>query len=540
LKRIRITTILCSLSLFFQAGSAIAQNVSAQRKDSPIITEDANPRLKSPITMRAQDASLAEVLKVLSDRSGMNFVTGEGVYKEKITIILNNTPVDEAIDLVVRAAGLSYEIIGNSVLIAEPDKLNRGEVGQQGYVIKLKYAEATEVASMLGDLTKYVKVDKGGNRLVCFTSPRIISEIERIVKSIDHAHIMVMLETRLIEVQVTKDNKYGIDWARLTPVVSGLAHPDVALKNEWVLLHPTTGPGSGGSSGQNGVAGNSNGSMGIDLALDMMITNGDARLLMASKLTTTNNRPASLQIGEITPYEVQSYNLGAGGGGGASITVQKEETGIKINMEPHVNENNQVTIKVEPEVSNIIQMVGRYKDLPQVQTRKTSTTVRVKDGQTVFLAGLLREEESVNITKVPVLGDIPLIGLLFQNKREKKIKTNLILEITPRILQDSADIAGVAATGTESSAHPEPEASTSAQTTKQASQQPQTQQQSQQPAPVKSAAQPSAPQAVAPGAAQPATNPATVKPVSPAGATPPAAGQQPATPVTDQQKKESR
>jgi type II secretory pathway component GspD/PulD (secretin) len=416
----------------------MAQDAARPKKESPIVTEDVNPRLKSPITMRAQDASLSQVLQVLAERSGMNFVTGESVYKEKITIILNKTPLDEAIDLVVRAAGLSYEIIGNSVLIADSDRLNKGEVGQQGYVVALKYANAREVAGMLEKITPNVKVDDGGNRLICFTSPRIINEIERLVKSIDHPHILVMLETRLIEVQITNDNKYGIDWSRLTPIVSGLTHPDVNLGNQWTLLHPTTGTGAGGSGGTNTqTQGNSNGSIGIDLALDLMVSNGDARLLMDSKLTTTNNRPASLHIGEVTPYEVQAYNMGSNGGAGGNISVQKEETGIKINMEPHVNENNQVTITVEPEVSNVVAFVGKNKDLPQVQVRKTKTTVRVQDGQTVFIAGLLREEKTVNISKVPVLGDIPVLGLLFQNKKEKRIKTNLILEITPRILHDS-------------------------------------------------------------------------------------------------------
>jgi general secretion pathway protein D len=124
------------------------------------------------------------------------------------------------------------------------------------------------------------------------------------------------------------------------------------------------------------------------------------------------------------------------------MQVEKEETGIKINMEPHVNDNNQVTITVEPEVSNIIGFLGQNKDLPQVQVRKTKTTVRVADGQTVIIAGLLREDNTVTISKVPLLGDIPLLGLLFQNKKTTRIKTNLVLEITPKILFDSTANSG--------------------------------------------------------------------------------------------------
>lgn len=405
----------------FQSAIAQDNTTAAALKNSPIVTQDVNPRLKYAISMRAQDANLSEILKVLADRSGMNFVTGEGVYKEKITIILNKTPVDEAIDLVVRAAGLSYEIIGNSVLIAEADRL-KGEVGQQGYVVALKYANAEEVANMLGDFSKYVKVDKGGNRLVCFTSPRIINEIERIVKSIDNPHILVMLDTRIVEVSVEKMKKYGINWATLLPISGGISHAETPLStgytvDGWLLN-----------------------ALSFNSQLDLMIQNNDARLLMNSKITTTNNREASLHIGDVIPYTIQSYNMGGTGSSGANQQIQKENVGVILTMTPHVNDNNQVTLQLEPEVSNIISFVGPNKDMPMTRVRKTRTTVRVKDGQTIFLAGLLSEEASTVIDKVPFLGDIPLIGLLFQHKVERITKKNLILEITPKILFDSVTV----------------------------------------------------------------------------------------------------
>ncbi|MBD3316973.1 MAG: hypothetical protein GF344_14385, partial [Chitinivibrionales bacterium] len=293
-----------------------------------IVSQYNNPRLKTPITLWAKDASLSEVLKVLSERSGMNFVSGSGVYKEKISIFLDKTPLDEAINILVRAAGLAYEIIGNSVLIAEPEKL-RTEVGQMGYVIELRYAEAEEVANMLSDLTKKIKVDEGGNRLICFTSPRVINEIAKVVKAVDHPHILVLLETRLIEVVTDRDGKYGLDWTQLTSFTGkveqeGFQFGDPITLDKWSLLP-----------------------MGYRVTLDMMLANGDARMLMNSKLTTTNNREASLHIGEVVPYEIRSYNLSSAGG--ASYQIQREEVGAKVSVIPHVNEDSQVTLTLKPE-----------------------------------------------------------------------------------------------------------------------------------------------------------------------------------------------
>jgi type II secretory pathway component GspD/PulD (secretin) len=419
-----------SLPALIAAGMAAALPAGAQpapgataasKEESPIVTKDPNPQLRVPISLNAQDASLSEILKVLADRSSMNFVAGEGVQKAKISIILNKTPVSEAIDLIVRAAGLSYEIIGNSVLIGEAGNL-KDEVGQSGYVIALNYANAEEVAEMLADFSKNIKVDRGGNRLIAYASPRVINEIERIVRSIDHPHTQVLLETRLIEVTLDHNDRYGIDWGNLSPVSTGLVFPQVKATEGYLLKNGSRSP------------------INLNLLLDLLIQNGDARVLMNSKLTTTNNREASLLIGQKIPYVIQSYNTAASAAGGANLQVQKEEVGVKMKMLPHVNEDSEITLSLEPEVSSITGFKGPNSDLPLVKVRTTKTTVRVADGQTVFLAGLLSEEETEELRKLPVLGQIPLLGALFTHRLLVKSKTNLIIEVKPKIIRKTSDL----------------------------------------------------------------------------------------------------
>ena len=412
--------------LFCVAAAAFGQSQdslglpAAGAGDSPIITRSSNPRLKAPINLQAKDASLSEILKVLSERSGMNFVAGSGVEREKITIILNKTPLDEAINLLVRASGLSYEIIGNSVLIAEPEKL-KDEVGQSAYVVNLKYAKAPEVAVMLSDLTKNIKVDEGGNKLVCYTSPRVILEIEKVIRSTDFPHILVLLETRLIEVSLDKLDQYGIDWNSFSPLQAKLRLEPGTLASpvkagNWQRL-----------------------SLDFNATLDMLLTTGDARVLMDSKLTTTNNREASLHIGEVIPYEVQTYTPGLAGG--ASVQIQKEDVGVKVTVTPHVNEENQITLNIEPEVSSIVAWKGQNSDLPLVRVRKTNTTIRVENQQTIFIAGLLSEEDTQTEYKVPILGYIPLLGRLFTHTMHQVSKKNLVIEITPKIIRDTRELS---------------------------------------------------------------------------------------------------
>ncbi len=422
MNRLKNTSVIALFFLLSLLIPCIVSGAEDEANSSPIITENENPRLKSPITLWARESSLSEVLKVLSERSGMNFVAGEGVHREKITIILNKTPLDEAINLLVRAAGLSYEIIGNSVLIAEPGKL-KDEVGQSSYVVELKYAKAAEVAIILSDLTKNVKVDQGGNRLICYTSPRVIREIERIVKSIDHPHKLVILETRLIEVSMNDLDKYGISWGDFSPLESGVRYTGGPVSENFQTANWYQMP------------------INFNVTLDMLIEEGDAKILMDSKLTTTNNREASLHIGEQIPYVIQSYNMGGAGGGGGNLMMMKEEVGVIIKMTPHINERGQITLSLEPEVSSITEWKGPNADLPLVRIRKTKTTVRVADGQTILLAGLLSEDRTEAVRKLPVLGQIPLIGLLFQHKRIEVAKKNLIIEVRPRIVSDASEIS---------------------------------------------------------------------------------------------------
>jgi type II secretory pathway component GspD/PulD (secretin) len=230
-----------------------------------------------------------------------------------------------------------------------------------------------------------------------------------------------MLETRLIEVSADRLDQYGIDWGALTPVRGGVRYEKNPLEQSFALENWVQLP------------------MDFNLALDMLVSDGDARVLMDSKLTTTNNREASLHIGEIIPYTIQSYNLSSAGG--VNQQIQKEEVGVKVDVTPHVNEDNQITLTLQPEVSSITGWKGPSSDIPLVRVRTTRTTVRVRNGQTIFLAGLLSEDKAEEIRKLPILGDIPLLGLLFQHRKTVRRKTNLVIEITPKIVLDTDELS---------------------------------------------------------------------------------------------------
>ncbi len=147
----------------------------------------------------------------------------------------------------------------------------------------------------------------------------------------------------------------------------------------------------------------------IQVAIDLMIREGNARVLANPKIATLNGKAATMLVGQRIPFQVTGTTF-AGGGAAQTTQVQREEVGIKLSITPLINADGYITTVIRPEVSSVTGFRGANNDLPVVSTRQAETTVRLKDGSSVIIGGLLSEEKSSNVTKVPILGDIPVLG----------------------------------------------------------------------------------------------------------------------------------
>ena len=164
----------------------------------------------------------------------------------------------------------------------------------------------------------------------------------------------------------------------------------------------------------------------------MLLRNNRAEVLADSRLTTINGREANIKLVDIVPYILSS------GGVGGQVQVQKEEVGIKLNILPTVNTDGYITVKVEPEVSTIFEFIGPDANIPRVKSRTSSTTIRVKDGESIVIGGLLSNDKKQTTYKVPLLHKIPIIGSkLFTSRGVIERKTDLVIQITPKIIEDA-------------------------------------------------------------------------------------------------------
>jgi type IV pilus assembly protein PilQ len=420
------------------------------------------PALTNKVSIDAQDANLADILSVLAEQSGYNIVTGSELSSDeendfdRISLHLKDTPIQEALDLVVRAAGLSYEKVGNSFLVADQKKIGQ-QVGLNSYVIPLKYASANEVRDMIQDLTTYAQVDTSGNALILRTSTKVLEEVKEVVERVDVPVPQIMLEAKLVEVVVDDQELIGIDWGRLNKITNILAE-NGNVRQDWMSPQdwgaPTSDQGWKNNAGgpwlwMNEIETDLGGkpqtapfqpldleNMGhfsrqmtaFDITLNFMLRNNKASVLAASKVATLNNRPAHISV-----VDVISYIFNAGGQT-EQITVKEQEVGIVLGILPHINPEGWITTTVSPEVSSIVDWIGPNSDIPQVKRRTAATTVRVKDSESIIIAGLLETQKNKVVNRVPILSRLPFVGGFFRSNEERISKTDLVIQITPHIL----------------------------------------------------------------------------------------------------------
>ena len=418
--------------------------------------------VKSPlVSIHAEDTHLPSILAILAEESGYNIVTGPNVQsKNKLTIHLDEVPIDQAINLVIRAAGLSYEIVGNSILVANQSKINE-DVGVSPAVIPLQYANAEEVALLLENITDKISIDATGNKLLVTASPKKIAEVEKIVSEIDVPSIQIMLEARLIEVALNDTEELGIDWERLASTTMIFAEsgepqniteslitgsylpgyvPEVIESSDGTssfIFEQITGTATGEIPDQmaftrsDGINSFGRQLTAFDITLDMLLKDNKANILTNSQIVTVNGHEAEIQMVDVIPYLASN-----GGFGNSNFQVLKETVGIKLKILPYVNTDGYITTQITPEVSSIQSWTAQ--GYPWTKKRESTTTVRVRDGETIVIAGLITTETINTDTKVPLLWRIPFIGKKWFTHTEKQDKkTDLIIQVTPSIIKDN-------------------------------------------------------------------------------------------------------
>jgi type IV pilus assembly protein PilQ len=420
------------------------------------------------VAFEFQDIDIHNLLRVIAEVSKKNIVVSDDV-SGKVTVRLRNVPWDQALDLVLRSKSLGKEEFGNIIRVAplakleeeskarlekkKNDRLARDPVVQ---LIPVNYATAGEMASRVKEILTErgtVTVDARTNTLIVRDLPENMGKVKGLVARLDLQTPQVLIEGRIVEATTRFSREFGIQWggqavlSQANGNPTGLSFPSSfaatggipggnstgtnATPNYAVSLPAGAQDGSGGALGM--VFGSAGGAAQLNLRLSALEAQGTAKTISSPKVTTLDNASARISQGVSIPFS----QVSAAGANTVFI-----EARLSLDVTPHITADGSVLMKIQaqndqPDLAN-----AGANGQPGIARKEAQTNVLVKDGETTVIGGIYVKSSQQTENGLPFLSKIPVLGLLFKNKKELESKSELLIFITPRILnRNSSSVA---------------------------------------------------------------------------------------------------
>jgi general secretion pathway protein D len=397
---------------------------------------NAQSVMKRPVSLQFRDANVRMVFEAMARSVGLNVILDRDVRADlKTTIYVKDASVEDTVDLILLQNQLDKRVLnGNTLFIYPATSVKQKEYQElKVRVFQLSNVDAKYLQNVLKTILKIkdVVIDEKTNTLVIRDTADAIAVAEKLVAAHDVADSEVMLEVEVLEISRDRASNIGIKW----PDAFSLSVPG------------GTGPGGILTYGELRALSRNQalvGPTGLGVGINAKMIDSDANLLASPRIRVRHKEKARILIGDRVPFVSGSNTVPTGGNPIVSTTVQYLDVGIKLEVEPYVYSENDVGIKVNMEVSNIAKEIPNKNTgdvLYQIGTRSASTSLRLKDGETQVLAGLLSDQERSSADKVPGLGQTPLLGRLFSNNTGNTTKTEIVLSITPHIIRGQSQAA---------------------------------------------------------------------------------------------------
>jgi len=449
------------------------------------------------ISLDFKGMDIRDVLKILSQKSGLNIVADNDI-KGAVTVYIKDVSVMSALDIIASINNLAYEQDGTLIRVMRDVEYEKNYGSKfkdkaRTEVIKLNYANASEIAKVAGEMraskgkviaddasntivlidipeniTKMksvilamdaplftevfsldyakaelikdkieqmiskgigsMKFDERTNKVVVKDTPQKIEDIRKVIQAFDEKTREVVIEANIIEVTLSDKYSYGIDWM------------DIAkLGNVKLTADTNLSTGISGTSNTLTVA-----TVGGNYTevINLLKTFGKTNVLSRPRITAIDKQEAKILVGSKEVYVTSTNTTTDGGTVTVSDNVQFVDVGVSLTVTPNINKMGFVTLKIKPEVSStstpveLLNKDGTVRSrIPTVATSQAETTVLVKDNTTIIIGGLMKDTMIDNRQKIPFLGDVPLVGKLFSATGKSKVKTEIVVFLTPRIIE---------------------------------------------------------------------------------------------------------
>ena len=424
-----------------------------------------------PVNLDYSAADVRDIINMLAAKAGINILFSDDV-TGTTSINLSKVPFDEAFRTILSVNGLAAQQVGDNILrIATPQTLlaEQKKAYLQTRVFFLNYTHAGEVKTQLdavasaeGSNAKYT-VDEANNALIVTDSALGLENTARLIRSLDREPKQVVIEAKLVEISLDNSLDYGIQWSGYgenknsgTYFGAGDAKGTIGNQKNGTPSNVIPGYVFPGMAGTAAPLTATNGGTGVSLPsdiiygalrmgkiasnyiLDATITaaakKGKAKVLSDPKVATLNNKEATINITSQTPYTTSQTTQSVPPL--TTTAVVYLETGIILKVTPSITNDGRISMKINPKVSQLSTTIPQaLGGAPGVDTRSADTNVIVRDGETIVIGGLIHDAQSEVVYKVPLLGDIPLLGYLFRKKSMSRSRMELIIFVTPRIIE---------------------------------------------------------------------------------------------------------
>jgi type II secretory pathway component GspD/PulD (secretin) len=353
-----------------------------------------------PISINASNTDLNDVIALIARQSGLNIVADASIKTRRISFRLHDVDTDTVLAALARAYDLQTHRDGNIIFIGDAAEMSRRYAGPTTATIILRYAKPSEaVKELKGALPEAsMFADDRSNTIVVTGSPDAQSAARSLLSALDSPGPQVMFEVRVTDIKPVDDtSNVGIQFGGNGFGAGAIAQFPYAVTKS---------------------------ALAVNAQINALVQNGHAQILATPRIATLNNSEATLLVGEVYPIVTVNQQTGF-------PTVTNVDVGVKLRVTPTIGDDGSITAVMQPEYSEIIGFNGSF---PIIANRKVNATLRVRDGETIVLGGLFEETSSETISKLPFLGDIPILGGFFRNKAATRQRDEVVFFITPHVL----------------------------------------------------------------------------------------------------------
>jgi type IV pilus assembly protein PilQ len=437
LRGIKFLTILMAVMLAWTV-------VIAEQTDKEVLTE-LEQQMRKRISVNFSNTPIDDVIRIIADQANMNIIKSPEVVGD-VTATLIDVPLEEVLNNILTSHGYGYVVDKNMIRVALIEDIASVDERLTSRIYRIYYADVKEVEKALSKFISQrgsLSSSPATSNIIVTDTETKIKAIDKFIEEIDRITPQILVEVRIYDITTDEDFDLGIEWnigrnstERTSTVPDSTSFGvgmDTAVGDSTSTRGTTTRTSTPFVAGSyDELTGGSirfgilNDAVDIDIALNILHEQDFAQLLANPRIMVLDNEKATFEIIREIPYTEQTTTSA----GSDTQTVRFKEVGVKLEVTPHVTRDGMVRLHIQPEFGV---RVGSDSP-PAVDTRKLDTIALVKDGQTVVLGGLRKNETTQDTWKVPLFGDIPLLGGLFRSETESIEISELVIFITPRII----------------------------------------------------------------------------------------------------------